>query len=148
MVKNKKNGINLMALICIVFVLLILAGTLVVSFNNVFISTKEKEFANEIYSIQKLVDQYYFKNAEYPVKGEDISFVEQFTNTPVTGKELDLYEADVNEAKRGKRSNSDEEDIYIVSETGVVYYMKGEKIGKNVYYTLTDDLKKQLGLVK
>lgn len=148
MVKYNKNGINLMALICITAVLLILAGTIVVSFNNVIISTSQKEFANEIYSIQKLVDQYYFKNGDYPVKGENISFIEKSTNTTVTGKEINLYEADVNEAKRGKRNNLDEEDIYIVSEAGVVYYVKGEKIGQNVYYTLTNDLKKQLGLVK
>ena len=146
--KNKKNGITIVALICIIFVILILSGTIIVSFNNVLVSTRQKEFANEVYSIQKLVDQYYFKNGKYPVKGEDISFVEKNTYTTIIGKEIDLYEADVNESKRGKRYNLDAEDVYIVSEDGSVYYIKGEKIGQKVYYTLTDELKKLLGLIK
>lgn len=143
----KKNGINLIALVCITFVLLILSGTIIVSFNNVFNSTREKEFANEIYSIQKLVDQYYFKNRVYPVKGEEVSFIDSENNT-IVGKEIDLYEADVNESKRGKRRNSDSKDIYIISADGVVYYMKGEEIGDNIYYKLTNDLKKKIGLLK
>ena len=124
-----------------------MSGTIIVSFNNVFNSTREKEFANEIYSIQKLVDQYYFKNRVYPVKGEEVSFIDSENNT-IVGKEIDLYEADVNESKRGKRRNSDSKDIYIISADGVVYYMKGEEIGDNIYYKLTNDLKKKIGLLK
>ena len=81
MEKNNKYGITLVALVCVIFVLLVLVSTIVVSFNNIYISTKKKEFANEIYSIQKLVDEYYFKNGSLPVKGEviyfDISLVDE-----------------------------------------------------------------------
>ena len=60
-------------------------------------------------------------------------------------QEVDLYEANVQETKRGQRNDANEKDIYIVSEDGVVYYMKGQEIGDKTYYTLTDELKKQIG---
>lgn len=149
--RKYKKGINLVALVCVIFVLIILAGTIVVSFNNIYISTKKKEFANEIYNVQKLVDQYYFKNGEYPVKGNDIYFdlslVDDVKTEFIPTKEVDLYEAGVEESNRGQK-NISEDDIYIVSNSGVIYYKLGQKIGDETYYTLTDDLKKHLGLVK
>lgn len=162
MVKNNKKAISIVALVCIIFIMLILVSTITVSFNNIYISTKKKEFANEIYSIQKLVDQYYFRNNKYPIldnqvkidlamlKKEEATQFEEETDDledEVFFSELNLYEAGADSVKRGQKSDSDFDDIYIVSETtGKVYYKKGQKIGNNVYYTLTSELKKQLGL--
>ena len=161
---KSKNGISLMALIATVAVVLILITTITVSFEFVYTQTKEKDFANEIYSIQKLVDIYHFKNNKYPVVSEDEDIVvdlskmnnndkTQFSkeevvmeNSMIILKRIDLYEADVNECKNG-HGTVDDKNIYCVSEnTGIVYYLKGKNFGDNVYYTLTEELKTRLGI--
>lgn len=160
--KNKK-GISLVALICTIAITLMLVVTIGISFNNIYQSTLKKEFANEIYSIQKLVDQYYFKNNKYPTLAGsvdiDLSSLEygadQFVaetrllTETITLKPLDLYEAGVQETNRGQGRDDDNKDIYLVSEkTGVVYYLKGEEIGNKTYYALNDELKREIGLIK
>lgn len=156
MKRNNRKGVSLMALVCTIVIMLVLAATVTVSFNQIIKSTREKEFANEVYSIQKLVDQYKFKNNKYPVYDDyevevDISkdklqFLEEDSSSIF--REINLYEAGVEELNRGHLTNGDD-DIYIVSEsTGKVYYLKGVKISNRTFYTLTDELKKKLGILK
>lgn len=136
---EKKEGISLVALICTIVVGLIILSTVVFSFNNILNSTKKKEFANEIYTIEKMVEEYKFKNEIYPIISE----------TEGTTNELDLYELGVNETKRGKKEKG-EDDIYTIDvTTGKVTYKKGVKIGSITYYNLDDnnqELRKELGL--
>lgn len=136
---EKKEGISLVALICTIVVGLIILSTVVFSFNNILNSTKKKEFANEIYTIEKMVEEYKFKNETYPIISE----------TEGTINELDLYELGVNETKRGRKEKG-EDDIYTVDvTTGKVTYKKGVKIGSITYYNLDDnnqELRKELGL--
>lgn len=136
---EKKEGISLVALICTVVVGLIVLSTVVCSFKNILNSTKKKEFANEIYTIEKMVEEYKFKNETYPIISE----------TEGTINELDLYELGVNETKRGRKEKG-EDDIYTVDvTTGKVTYKKGVKIGSITYYNLDDnnqELRKELGL--
>ncbi len=159
----KKKGISLVALVCTMAVTLILLVTIGVSFNNIYQSTKKKEFANEIYSIQKLVEQYNFRNNKYPILNSsievDLSTLDLGANqflaetrdltATITLRPLDLYEAGVQETNRGQQKDGDIKDIYLVSEkTGNVYYLKGEEIGNKIYYALNDELKKEIGLLK
>lgn len=163
MKRNKKYGISLVSLVFTILIILILITTIVVSFDNVYVATKRKDFANEIYNIQKLVEMYHFRNNVYPTSSND-EYVyvdlsklnneeqEQFANetqqadSKIILKRLDLYEAGVEESKNG-HGNLDNKDIYCVSEdTGIVYYIKGKEYENKVYYTLTEDLKEQLGL--
>lgn len=136
---EKKEGISLVALICTIVVGLIILSTVVFSFNNILNSTKKKEFANEIYTIEKMVEEYKFKNEIYPIISE----------TEGTTNELDLYELGVNETKRGRKEKG-EDDIYTIDvTTGKVTYKKGVKIGSITYYNLDDnnqELRKELGL--
>ena len=44
-IKNK-FGINLVSLVCIIVVIAIISGTVVLSFDNIYVSTKKKDFAN------------------------------------------------------------------------------------------------------
>lgn len=163
MKKYIKKGISLMSLVVTIAVVLILTTTITVSFNTVYVATKKKDFANEIYNIQKLVDMYYYRNEEYPVVSQyenmivDLSQLnnedkQQFANETddlssiLVLKRLDLYETGVNESKNGHGTVEDK-DIYCVSEkTGLVYYIKGKRFSNDVYYTLTEELKSQLGL--
>lgn len=119
-----KIGINLVSLICIIVVTSIITGTVVVSFNNIYISTRKKEFANELYTIQKMAEEYKFKHENYPIVKE--------LEDEKGWYELDLYELGVNETNRGRKSN--ENDIYIINEnTGEVKYKNGVNIGNETY---------------
>lgn len=124
----KKNGVTLTALVSLIIIMGIITGTVVVSFNNIYITTKKKEFANELYTIQKMAEEYKFKNGKYPIKD---------TGT----NEIDLYELGVNEVKQGLRKDGDADDIYTIDDTtGKIRYKKGVKIGGTSYYQLEDNL--------
>lgn len=161
-VMKNKRGITFLVLVITITFMLILASTLSISFFNLVDSTNKKEYANEINSIQKVVDQYEFMNGKYPVVDDVVTFSlstlsaeekEQFANEPgyatneVIFKEIDLYEAGVDEVTRGTKADDYGMDVYVVSETtGKVYYLKGEKYDGVKYYTLTNELKKSLGI--
>ena len=125
-IKNK-FGINLVSLVCIIVVIAIISGTVVLSFDNIYVSTKKKEFANEIYTIQKMAEEYKFKNGKYPTVGEKDA--EDFS-------EIDLYELGVNETNRGRKTNGDD-DVYKINENGKVKYAKGVNIGGKEYYSFS-----------
>ncbi|MDO4282950.1 MAG: hypothetical protein Q4D02_04860 [Clostridia bacterium] len=155
---NKKSGISLMVLAITVVIMIVIASTILVSYNNIIEDTLKKDFASEIYSIQKLVDQYYFINGRYPITSQyilDIDTIdekfrfefeeERVENNSIKLSIIDLKECDVENSKRGKKDTDN--DIYVVSEkTGIIYYIKGAKFDDFVYYTLTDDLKREIGL--
>ncbi len=162
LLKNNKNGITFLILVITIVFVLILASTITISFNNIVRSTNKKEFANEINTLQKVIDQYKFMNGKYPVVSEEIILslndmnigeLKQFTDEPgyknkeVVLKQINLVEAGVDNITRGVKREYDELDIYTVSEsTGKVYYLKGEKFSGIRYFTLTDELKESLNL--
>ena len=135
---SKRKGITIITLILTALMMVILASVVIVSYNNILVSTQKKEFANEMYTNQKLV----------PVKSGEVTprnLNSSFYGESGTYSELDLYEAGVEETSKGHKKNSS--DIYVVANnTGTVYYVGGYEIGGNIYYTLTDDLKKSVGL--
>ena len=166
MVKIKK-GISMMALLITIAVFLILLTVITISSDKIVNNTKKKQFAREIYEVQNLVDKYKYEKEEYPYTilddntKESISIDitddinDQFKNEGVTeGDKAKLYTIDLNKIgaeniTRGIKKDNNLKDVYAFSEkTGIVYYIKGYKVGKNVYYTLTDELKGQIGYGK
>ena len=155
---QNKSGISLIMLSVTVVVIIILASTTIVSYNNIITDTLKKDFANEIYTIQKLVEHYEFLNNEYPVQNEyvldindiDEDFSFQFNKENITNDKLklftiDLVKCDVEQTKRGNSIN--DKDKYVVSkDTGIVYYIDGVVIDNMRYYTLTKDLRNEIGL--
>ena len=166
MVKIKK-GISMIALLITIAVFLILLTVITISSDKIVNNTKKKQFAREIYEVQNLVDKYKYEKEEYPYiilddnTKESISIDitddtnDQFKNEGVTeGDKVELYTIDLNKIgaeniTRGIKKDNNLKDVYAFSEkTGIVYYIKGYKVGKNVYYTLTDELKGQIGYGK
>ncbi len=155
--KKLKNGVTMIVLVITIIIMLVLAGTVILSFNGINTSAKQREFATEIHNLQKLVDQYMFLNGTYPVKEEvnfDISSIESenkvqflgesgYTSNVIRLKKIDLYEAGVETISRGTQKTV--YDVYAVSEeTGKVYYLNGFSSGEKTYYTLTDELSQKL----
>ena len=166
MVKIKK-GISMIALLITIAVFLILLTVITISSDKIINNTKKKQFAREIYEVQNLVDKYKYEKEEYPYTilddntKESMSIditddlTDQFDNEGVKeGDKVELYTIDLNKIgaeniTRGIKKDNNLKDVYAFSEkTGIVYYIKGYKVGKNVYYTLTDELKGQIGYGK
>ena len=166
MVKIKK-GISMIALLITIAVFLILLTVITISSDKIINNTKKKQFAREIYEVQNLVDKYKYEKEEYPYTilddntNESMSIditddlTDQFDKEGVKeGDKVELYTIDLNKIgaeniTRGIKKDNNLKDVYAFSEkTGIVYYIKGYKVGKNVYYTLTDELKGQIGYGK
>ena len=166
MVKIKK-GISMIALLITIAVFLILLTVITISSDKIINNTKKKQFAREIYEVQNLVDKYKYEKEEYPYTilddntKESMSIditddlTDQFDNEGVKeGDKVELYTIDLNKIgaeniTRGIKKDNNLKDVYAFSDkTGIVYYIKGYKVGKNVYYTLTDELKGQIGYGK
>lgn len=166
MVKIKK-GISMIALLITIAVFLILLTVITISSDKIINNTKKKQFAREIYEVQNLVDKYKYEKEEYPYTILDDNTKEsmsiditddlkdQFDKEGVKeGDKVELYTIDLNKIgaeniTRGIKKDNNLKDVYAFSEkTGIVYYIKGYKVEKNVYYTLTDELKGQIGYGK
>lgn len=161
--KNKiylKNGVSLVAVIATIVIAIIILSTVVISYNNIIGDTNKREFATEIYKVEKQVEQYEFLNGKLPVYGSDLivslsnaDMLDQFSNetiadSKVTLKVIDLTEAGVESVKRGAKESGDL-DIYAISETTKnIYYIKGVNFDSKNYYTLTDDLLKLIDINK
>ena len=161
MLKNNiKKGITLVALIATIMAIIILTTTAVVSYSSFSVSAKKRAFANEIYTLQKQVEDYKFKNNKYPLKTAkelDISDLdsalvsifnsnnEQIVEGKVTLYKIDYKKLDIDSLVRGTDENSN--DIYLFSnESKKVYYIEGEKIENKTYYYLDNELYESLKL--
>lgn len=154
-----KKGISMLTLGLTIIILVIVTSVVVVSSKTVISSTIKKSFAEEMYSIKNLVEDYEFKHEEYPVKDTVITFdlssissenVDQFSEENAVNNEIKLYEIDlarvgVDSVNVGNGKTS--YDIYAYSlDTNNIYYLKGKKISDKLYYTLTDELYYQIGI--
>lgn len=162
---NQNAGISLIVLLITIVVFLILLTVIVVSADNIINNTKKRQFAKEIYQIQNLVDRYKYENEEYPYKYlndnnyEEVEFKiddkidSQFLNevkdyqNNIKLYPIDLIKIGAKTLSRGISKDNNPNDVYVFSkDTGKVYYLKGYKVDKNIYYTLTNELRNLIGL--
>ena len=161
--KYEKKGISVIAFIIIIGVMLILISTVTVSLDSVVTNSRKRQFAKEIFEIQTMVDSYKKHNNDYPYiktaegnkiieleknnKNEDQLASEDIIDNKVELYVINLQKIGVNELSRGYNKDNDVTDVYAFSnKTGKVYYVKGYKVRKNKYYSLTDELKKLIGI--
>lgn len=155
-----KRGVSIATLTATVTIMIILITTVTISASNMLNNVKRTNFATEISSIQKSVDSYLQKNEnDYPILGSvlinldnvseesKLQFTnngENITNNVITLFNIDYEKIGYTDLKYGNKENG-ENDIYVLSGlTGKVYYAAGFKVGNEVYYTLTDELKKKI----
>jgi len=156
----KKRGISLIALVATIIVALIILSTVIFAFESIVNNTKKSEFAKEAYTVKKLVLNYEFMNSKYPTKDQitvDLTTLNetsknQFSDEPgyATGSiilgTVNLSQAGVDNIVRGTTKYGDN-DIYAFSvTTKKIYYLMGELIGNDIYYTLTDELYKLIDI--
>lgn len=158
-----KKGISLVTLLVTIVVIITLVSTIVVSGTNVYNNAKKVKFASELSYVEEMLKSYFNINGEYPVLDEDIFSAEnisedillkQFSGENIIDSKIKLYQIDFSKLGSsdltiGYKEYDNSDSVYLFSKmTGKVYYKKGYKVGKNVYYTLTDDLKKAINYVE
>ena len=155
----KRRGISIISLSVMVVVMLIILSVVSVSLTYSISNAKKMAFAEEIYNIQSLVDEYIKKEGAMPNVQESITITpsdatqfegENFVNETLILDVLDIKQLDIKNTNYGNKtigSNETEKakDVYAVSATtGRVYYIAGFKSGDKTYYTLTDELRQMV----
>ena len=150
---KQKNGITLAMLVITVLIMSILAATIttsvLTSINNAKLSiwTQEITYVQDIMNETTNKEEALLSEITFSVENidEDVRN-EQFKDETIVDNEITLYT--VNLAKIGLDNTvygkyEKENDIYAYSKaTGKVYYLAGMKnSSREVYYTLTDELK-------
>ena len=150
---KNKYGITFTALVITMIIIVILLSGIIIGYDNIRESTLKRDFAHEIYTIEKLVEEYDFRYSKYPTNSEitiNLSNVPenekfQFQGEPgfddgtITLNILNYVELGIENLNYGTGKTS--LDYYAISkETGKVYYAAGDEIGDRIYYTLTDEL--------
>lgn len=161
--KIKNSGMSLISLVIMIIIMIILSSTVIFSVVAVTNNSKMVTYANDLNTVEQEVEAYYLENnvlpkveVPEPVDGytkADLIALTGTTNAAMLESEIDLnldtldkfYEVDLTKTKitnstRGLRKNGDS-DIYVVNERNLrVYYVKGNKIGGDTYFSLTEAL--------
>lgn len=156
---NTKKGISLVVLGITIIVIIILASTAIFISNDTFVSSRLSSFALDLNNIEDLVEEYYLSNNELPVITEESYSKEEVVNMITKGRNIlseeitlnkddanrfypiDLTKLPIESNTRGLKADGDSADIYVVAQNSFnVYYLKGEKIRDNYYFSLNEKL--------
>lgn len=167
---KKKNGISLIVLIITIGVMLILLSIIIVSVSNVSNNAKLSAFASDLSTVEDLTSAYFMQNNSFPTKTEsntalnqgeilskvdsenEVAFQEELQlNNDINDLDelgefyiIDLTKLDVSSSKRGLEENG-ENDVYVVAYPSMnVYYLKGEKVNRKMYFSLSSKLTKKV----
>ena len=156
---NNKKGISLIVLAITLAIMIIIASTVLFISSDAVNNSKLAALSSDLTEIEDLIDEYYLNNNKLPVvsgtsytksqvvalisKGSDVLSAEITENgdDTATFQIVDLSELDIDSSYRGIKSGGDTTDIYLVSnKTFNLYYLKGEKIAGEYYFSLTEKL--------
>lgn len=153
MKKNNQKGITLIYLDIIIIIMIILASTITLSVSNSINKSKLTNFVNDIYSLEDALKAYYIQYGKLPSSGIELKKDE--LNTYQSDSELyneitknndatsSFYILDVDKINASVK----EDDVknYVFSYPNFnVYYLKGNKINKVMYYSITDKINENI----
>ena len=166
--KNLKNkqGMSLVALVISIIIALILISISIFGVKNSIDNASITAYAQDMYSIKEAAQNYYVENDSFPVidgtdaisqedvisiAGADIQtelvangdYVDNPTNPTLAGAyyQIDLSKINVSKSLKGTRTSGDNKDVYVVAYPSMnIYYLKGVKLKKHTYYSLSKDL--------
>ncbi|MDD2628493.1 MAG: hypothetical protein PHR25_03590 [Clostridia bacterium] len=158
---KEKQGISLLVLTIIIIVMIILAGTVVYTSAEATNNSKMAAFISDLETIGEAVEKYYLNNEELPIvldteytKTSMINQLIEEDRKKVLSKEIDelndtekkFYEIDMSKleikfSQYGMKEDGDPLDAYYISEGNHnIYYLKGRRIARKYYFTLTEKL--------
>lgn len=151
---KSNNGITLITLAITIVVMLILSFTISINANGYIERTKKTNLDIDLQRLQEKIEIYYSKNKELPIlnKYTNVEMLEKKENDNENYYVIDLdkleeielnYGKEFEQAKQIEGEISDLLDIYIINEEShVIYYPKGVKFDKKIYYTLAGEQSK------
>lgn len=160
------SGITLIVLVISIVIAIILSTAAVLNMNNIVADANKVNFARELETITEKTKEYYTQNNEIPLIADtnemslsdilnlaslsdddknDLMFEvneanDNFDNIQVKKfYQIDLKKLGLKNSKRGyKRFGNN--DVYIVSDSMTVYYLKGISLGSERYFSLSTKL--------
>ena len=149
-----------MTMIATLVLMIILVTTVVITGNDIKNSTYMKSFGSEMYSVKTLIEDYEFMYDKYPFDEEIFEFNissipleyrnqfegEEIINNKIIFYKINYAKAGINELHRGLKKINDLDTYVYSTRTGKIYYLYGEKIDDYKYYTLTDEIYKEIGI--
>ncbi len=161
-INMNKAGISLIILVITIVVAIIITSIIVVGVTSFLNNGKKTAFAIDLKNVQDAVEIYYTDNGVFPTTQDKKSYtLIQLKTLAGTGaikleeevvKNLDVSEAQFFEINMSKitdeaetigRGEQGEDDIFVVSSKNMnVYYVKGKRIGGDIYFSLSDKLTK------
>lgn len=155
---NNKKGISLVILVITIIVMIILASIVVFTTSDTTNNSKIAAFALDLEQIEDLTKEYYLNNNELPVdisttytKATLVSMVDEASDVlsdEITSNgddsaifyKLDLSKLPIENTSRGLETDGDT-DIFVIAEGSFnVYYLAGEEIGDDYYFSLTEKI--------
>ena len=171
--KKEKKGISLIVLIVVIAVMIILLTVIIASVSNVSNNAKLSAFASDLSIVEDVTKSFYMQNNIFPtpagqsnalsqgellnivgISNEDL-FIEELTlnNDYEENNDLgeyyiiDLTKLDVSSSKRGIKNSNDNTDVYAIAYPSMnVYYLKGLKVNRNTYFSLSSKLTNKVNI--
>lgn len=150
---GNRRGISMISLGIMIVVMIAIASTVVLTMNNILKETKKDRFVNELNLVKASVETYITRtsgNTGFNIITWDLVDIyadsqsqfegESITNNILYVYEINLDDIDVKETVYGNKVDG-ENDRYLLSATGKVYYQKGYVYNGTTYYTLMDEIK-------
>lgn len=141
-----KKGISLITISVLVLVLLILVSVIGVSVTRSYNEAKKLEVLTELNMLQTAVENYkatygtlpitneVYELSELPESIRNEQFQEETEDDEYSFYAINYDLINIQSLKYGNGTTKD--DKYVVSSlTGKVYYVKGVKVGENIYYS-------------
>lgn len=141
---GRKRGVTTAVIaLAVVIMFIILTTATVVGSRNID-TVNYEEFKSQLTRVSDVVNEYYLSNEELPTRGEIVAkanlpeaLTNELTANADTNNELyiiDMSKLDINNVTRGN-GTVDDRDLFLVAEgTNNVYYYKGYKFRKTMYY--------------
>ncbi len=153
---NKRKGVSLLAIVISVAIILAISGTAIFEYRQIVIKARKRELATDFYLMSKAIKDYEFINSKLPVTDKitisiPVGYEAQFKDEPdldgdgrIELKYVDYNKLNTEELVRGMQKNGTDFRYAMSEWTDRLYYLKGENIEGNIYYTLTNDLSELL----
>lgn len=163
---KEPTGISLLVLVITITVMIILAGAVISSTGNSVSNANKANFENELQLVTEKTQEYYIQNSSFPVipgtEAISLSQVLELSNLNNDQKnillsemeeakdnfdnidikkfyQIDLSKIDVKKTLIGSKINGDN-DVFVISDSMRVYYLKGIVIENDIYFSLSSKL--------
>lgn len=141
---RSKSGISLVIVVTAIVIMITLISVATVVGSQAITSANFDEYISSINRVSDSVNEYYLEHKELPIKSETVNitsvpneFKKQLKDNNDASSTLYVVNVELLEdstIKKGRGTLTSQDVFLVAKETHNVYYMKGFKYKKTVYY--------------